>query len=518
MAATRKVRQTKPPPSSTSATSLWEISEIVVEIMKHNSDSRPALAACAAVSHAFSEPALEVLWGTMEGLDPLFAILTKAIKRITGQGSIWKKTFILSAPIDDQEWNRFVRYAKLVRVYINRGDNIDGMTSGALMARTQGESLLPRLQQLTWIRPVKHSASLPLFLSSNLRSLFMDLSNDLNIERLQRGDDEPRPDYGKYATGVALQTVLSQASHVQGLTVHDAASPLALETISTFRHLRSLTLHLVLDLQSLTSCLKALAGLESLMVGMKDDAASDQVDNLPPGSSPLPLEELRSLKVIGPPRFVVAFMDLVHSLVLQQLSLSIACDNAIWRRSAKIVASRFPNTLLSFEVWLHDNPTEVGIRMFRDLFPPLYALRKLQKLSIGRLKQTECIITSEDIDDVAKAWPDLRFLALPYSEPEGGPHPPTLPITALESIARNCRSLEILVLPLPHYSPLSSSELPSAASYDNNVIELQLRGGKWKRKVRDKCTRYLSRIFPRLDSGMIWLDADYDAFFFPRGR
>lgn len=93
-------RRTKPPSSSssTSTTSLWGISEIVMEIMKHNSDSHPALAACAAVSHRLSEPALEVLWETMESLDPLFAILAKSVEIISGQGSPWKKTFVSAFP------------------------------------------------------------------------------------------------------------------------------------------------------------------------------------------------------------------------------------------------------------------------------------------------------------------------------------------------------------------------------------------------------------------------------------
>ncbi|KAM5545995.1 hypothetical protein V8D89_000121 [Ganoderma adspersum] len=481
--------------------------------MKHNSDSHPALAACAVVSHGLSEPALEVLWGTIENLNPLFAILAKSIEIISGQGSVWKKTFILSAPIDDQEWDRFVRYAKLVREYINRGDNIDGMSSGALMAKSRGEPLLPRLQQLTWNRPIKHSSSLPLFLSPGLHSLYLDLSNDFNIKRLRRGDDEQGPDYHKYAGGVALQAVLSRASHLQDLTVHDATSPFALDTIGMFRHLRILRLHLVLDLRSLSSCLKPLVSLEVLLVGMKNDAASAQLDNLPPSSAPLALEELRSLQVNGRPNFVVAFLDHIRSPVLQQLDLSTACDDAIWRRCMKITASRFSNTLLSFEAWLHDAPTDISIRNFRDLFAPLYALRTLQTLKIRELRRTECLITSEDISDIAKAWPDLRFLALPWSKPEGGPRPPTLPITALESIARTCLSLKTLVLPILDPSPLSNSELPSAVPYINNVTELQLRGGKWKRKARDNCTRYLTHIFPRLDRDMIWLDADYDAIF-----
>ncbi|PIL28940.1 hypothetical protein GSI_08987 [Ganoderma sinense ZZ0214-1] len=481
--------------------------------MKHNSDSPRALAACAAVSHSFSEPALEVLWETMEGLSPLFAILRKSVEIISGQGSIWKMTFILSAPIDDQEWGRFVRYAQLVRVYVNRGDNIDGLSSGALMAKTRGEPLLPRLQDLTWVRPIKHSSSLPLFLSPNLHSLYLDLSHDLNIERLQRGDDEQGPDYGKYAGGVTLQSVVSRASHIQDLTVHDATSPFSLETIGTFQHLRILKLHLVSDLLSLSSCLKPLVTLETLTIGMKHDAIGDRLDNMPLDAAPLSLEELRSLQLIGPPKFVVAFLDHVRSPVLQRLDISTACDNVIWRRCMGITSSLFSNTLLSLDVWLHDTPTDTSVRKFRDLFSPLYPLRTLQKLNIKEFKQLECLITPEDISDIAKAWPDLRFLVLPWSKPEGRARPPMLPITALDSIARTCLSLKTLVLPLPDPSPLSDSELPSGFQYINNVTELQLRGGKWKRKARDQCTRYLTHIFPRLQSEGIWLDADYEAIF-----
>ena len=424
---------------------------------------------------------------------------------------------ILSAAIHNGEWERFVRYAKLVREYINKGDNIDGMSSGALMAKTQGEPLLPRLQQLRWIRPIKHSSSLPLFLSPGLRSLYLDLSNEISIERLRRGDHEPRPDYGMYAGGVVLQAVLSRASHLQDLTVHDAASPFALKTISTFRHMRILKLHHVLDLRSLSSCLKPLASLEFLLVGMKSDAASDHLDNLPPDSAPLALEELRSLRVDGPPTFVVAFLDHVRSPVLQHLDLSTGCDDAIWRRCMKITASRYSNTLHSFEAWLHGTP-DTSIRNFRDLFAPLYALRALEKLDIKELRQTKCLITSEDISDIAKAWPDLRFLALPWSKPEGGLRPPAFPITALEVIARTCLSLKTLILPLPDPSPLKNSELPSSVQYVNNLTGMKLRGGKWKRKSQDRCVRYLTHIFPRLNRDLIWLDADYEALFSWRPR
>lgn len=65
-----------------------------MEIMKYNCDARPALAACVAVSRAFSEPALEVLWEVMEELNLLLIILTNFIEMIPGRGYTWEKTFV----------------------------------------------------------------------------------------------------------------------------------------------------------------------------------------------------------------------------------------------------------------------------------------------------------------------------------------------------------------------------------------------------------------------------------------
>ena len=80
--------------SSASPPSACEIPEHVMEIMKHNCDARPALAACAAVFCAFSEPALEVLWETMEELNLLLMILTNSVGMIPGRGYTREKTFV----------------------------------------------------------------------------------------------------------------------------------------------------------------------------------------------------------------------------------------------------------------------------------------------------------------------------------------------------------------------------------------------------------------------------------------
>ena len=56
--------------------------------------------------------------------------------------------------------------------------------------------------------------SVPLSQSAHI---FIDLSNDIALERLRRGDREAGPGYSKHADGATLQTVLSRASYIQNL-------------------------------------------------------------------------------------------------------------------------------------------------------------------------------------------------------------------------------------------------------------------------------------------------------------
>ena len=48
--------------------------------MEQNAENEGTLATCARVSHTFSEPALEVLWRELFGLDRLLSILRKSVK------------------------------------------------------------------------------------------------------------------------------------------------------------------------------------------------------------------------------------------------------------------------------------------------------------------------------------------------------------------------------------------------------------------------------------------------------
>lgn len=60
---------------------LWSIAEVVREVMKQSADEESTLAQCARVSHAFSEPALEVLWEEQEGLGKLLGLLPASFKK-----------------------------------------------------------------------------------------------------------------------------------------------------------------------------------------------------------------------------------------------------------------------------------------------------------------------------------------------------------------------------------------------------------------------------------------------------
>lgn len=65
---------------------LWSIAELVREVMKQATDDQDTLVQCARVSHAFSEPALEMLWAEQRGLGRLLGLLPASFKKITSGG------------------------------------------------------------------------------------------------------------------------------------------------------------------------------------------------------------------------------------------------------------------------------------------------------------------------------------------------------------------------------------------------------------------------------------------------
>lgn len=64
---------------------VWVIAEVVRELMEQCRDNKATLSSCARVSHAFSQPALEVLWGKLHGMHALYSILRTSIKTIWTQ-------------------------------------------------------------------------------------------------------------------------------------------------------------------------------------------------------------------------------------------------------------------------------------------------------------------------------------------------------------------------------------------------------------------------------------------------
>ncbi len=59
---------------------VWNINEVVREVMRQSTADGATLANCARVSRAISELALEVLWEELTGFEPLCSILPKSVK------------------------------------------------------------------------------------------------------------------------------------------------------------------------------------------------------------------------------------------------------------------------------------------------------------------------------------------------------------------------------------------------------------------------------------------------------
>ncbi|KAI8989192.1 hypothetical protein BD414DRAFT_522301 [Trametes punicea] len=487
---------------------MWAIAEVVREIMKQNADDERALARCARVAHAFLDPALEVLWEEQEGLDRLFALLPSSIAKVRvgvdGEDEalgVRISCFVLKDTIRDKEWARMMHYARLVRVYIGESERIDGLCTTALLEKLAGQSLLPRLRRLTWKHPFDQSASLVLFLSPVLRRVHLDLLEG-GVARF-RHDQYIEPTAAEFAYGTALQMIHSRAPNVEHIEMWTSAFHCSLDRLVVFHKLRSLKLELVRNPELVLKLVSSLPQLKYLSVFF---VGRSRQEPLPDQLPEVQLPTLRQLKLTGPPSVVVTVLGAVRAPV-RSLKVAFMAFEDKWKQCMGLVASRFGASLQEFTADVEDAYDDPEAYSFHDWFSPLYAIRRLLKVSIGSNFETPFTVLAKDVDDMASAWPGIRYLAVPTVQEEPSAE---LPITVFELLARKCLRLRLLIFPVPHPAPLVGTANPDVSTQHRCLEEIRLLAGRWGPDVHDKCMGYLKTLFPNAD---VWIfDHEFDDF------
>ncbi|EIW53468.1 uncharacterized protein TRAVEDRAFT_74781 [Trametes versicolor FP-101664 SS1] len=478
---------------------LWSIAELVREVMKQATDDQDTLVQCARVSHAFSEPALEMLWAEQRGLGRLLGLLPASFKKITSGGEEETAdpetaSFTLCGAILDDQWARLEYYARWIRVYINQEDSVDALSAAFIIQKLNGRTLFPRLKHLLWRRPCDTSFLLVIFLSPALRSVHLDFL-DRGKARFSNHHLRNDPAAAEYAYGAALQIIHSHAPMVDYIELCTSAFSCSVSYLRHFDKLLVLELRQVTDFASVVHACNSSPSLQTLHIHFARRSI-DEPEEPAPGPFPeISSVTLRGLKFNGSPQMVIAAIDAVHSTNITHLKLTFDADEAIWKRCTALIASRFAATVRELKLTADYAPRDPDTvpYAFHAWFSPLYAFRRLRTLKISSRFLVPFAITPKDVRNMARAWPRLDALSIlvDQDDPDLG-----LPVTALEAFAKRSARLSTLIFPLPHHGSLRERLKTPVPVFKNAVNHIEWYGGSWPSDVRKECTAYMKQLFP----------------------
>ncbi|KAG2345497.1 hypothetical protein BDR05DRAFT_960390, partial [Suillus weaverae] len=112
--------------------------------------SRATLASLARTCKTFKEPALDILWQDLDGLEPLLSCLVAYLPEGVSDKNT-RGTLTLNRPILNKEWsfiNRYTQRVHSLRVFTVQLDPIDDRIVEALVSAPS--PLLPNLRGLSW--------------------------------------------------------------------------------------------------------------------------------------------------------------------------------------------------------------------------------------------------------------------------------------------------------------------------------------------------------------------------------
>ncbi|KAI0708679.1 hypothetical protein C8Q76DRAFT_695975 [Earliella scabrosa] len=413
---------------------VWVIAEVVRELMEQCRDNKETLASCVV--------------GELDGMHALYSILRTSIKTIwTQHKGINVMQHVIRGPIADGEWARSQFYANLVRVLTRSDDQerVDAVTSATLLLKNQGQPLLPRLTKLYYVVEDEYSSDLLLFMSPTLRDVSVGVRG---LASLYPPKQEPHAD--EYSSAAVLQIVHAVAPHLQ------------------------LALKFVKDPSAVHLVCHSLPLLQRLDVYYAHAFRAERFQPLPTHLPDLHLGSITSLKLSGNSDWTALTLEAIRTHRLRRIVVSVELVDDIPARCIGTIATRLAHAgpLSALTLDLDDNDLNMQPRVFHDLVAPLYAVRTLREVSFDVCFETPVVVTAEDLENIARAWPDLQHLGLRYSRPhdvyESAAYAlPPVPITALEHLARGCPQLAMLVIDMPDSAPLEGMDLDAVPTYVN---------------------------------------------------
>ncbi|KAJ8501770.1 hypothetical protein ONZ51_g412 [Trametes cubensis] len=463
----------------------WKVDDLPWETIQR----RHALAASARVCRAWSEHALDVLWGALDNMHPLLRVFSSYEDEPEG--------VVLRRNITNAEWARFRRYAHCVRDFRWETDmTIPSYVWILLAQRSNGLPLLPNLRTLE-ARSMRPSdfARLLLLLPQTLCEVAISFS-DIYIP----------PDPSDQAA-IILEAIVPSFPHLKKLELV-RYFPLAQQLLYPLLQCPKLeSLALPRDVPVDLSFLRGLAQmgtLKSLSVAVDLGHSPDELDL----TFLQAFRELEELCLAGHDLDLSTMIAAIKPTALRHFGITFndALASEAIGQALRIIHTHLPLTITKYEIAVVDlrGPDP---RM-SDILEPALLLTKLTHLSCD-LGELVVHLSDYDLTRMARTWSDMRCLKLVSDEPQRRQHfglayRPTF--RALLEFAQCCPDLHTLYLPCLDVSNLPMMyDIPVLDHPLHNVSFVNLYG-----TVTSAFAILLDRIFPHFEELDVFASGDTD--------
>ncbi|KAI0718940.1 hypothetical protein C8T65DRAFT_637460 [Cerioporus squamosus] len=416
--------------------------------------SRGDLARCVRVCRSFHDPAVRVLWSSLDGFIPLWQLLAPPALPFQPQYSEEHFRRIVDARLWENSgcWDRFLKHSHYVltlRVSIfHMVGGHAGLAAASiwnkrllhhLLEHNGGAPILSSLRSLTWSWASIEDAYMPSMLCPSLSELCMvyhashsaeETSLLTALRRLQEAS--PR-----------LTTLILQ--------VLDDAGHWLVDELVQLRNLRKITLSSTLLLGEVHALL-TMPNLSSLNAKVSVEDASE---------ASVTAQCLQNLELHGSsPDLTRTFATLILPS-LESLELYVfdttPCGPGLFISTTTLAAALESNTLrrlhLTFNATYDSSqlpPLDPTVSLSALLQPVLRNTPMLEVFILRFDGPLKLWANDDAFEDMAQAWPSLQMLRLDFRAwHESGPMPTPAILT---HFARSCPRLQELVLPyLDHH-------------------------------------------------------------------
>lgn len=371
------------------------ISEILFVISYHLQDDRKALARLARCCHAFSEPALSVLWSSVRSFSPFIPLLPPTVKFLWDHSQFDEVTLAEFQCPPEEEWRVFDSYARRVR---------------RLYSGSHGHQIVARIRSETIVFPLLRSLSLQLVEPLDMQGhLFPDSLRSLKISGpayVHCEDDRVQ---------MAIAHVARDAPLVEYLHIEDYTYSVAQSSLSPlhFAHLRAVEISAFFDYTLLQSLCHILSQAPVTQLKLELPPLPNKEWNI---STPV-FPALISLQICGPPASAEQFISHLASKNLQELSINHTrgpASVADYRQLLSCIADKYSNTLQQLSLSLSQSSTPgYPYDLSQAVLDAFYALApsfsRLETLHLS-LPHNRYVHLAPELTFESPTWPSLKLL------------------------------------------------------------------------------------------------------------